>query len=273
MAFSASAGLLLLCASSSLPRVPVSPDAMVSAASRAISAASSAGHRRLVVRLVVPPLPSVAPEDLDPWPGGLAQQYPYALELARALMGKTVGCKPASVRHSVLSAEDACGLLLAEGKSAADDAACLLFAGPDQLEQLAQTEAMVGNNRLLVLLNPQWRRLSDFAPAERKRAAELFFERGYKTGYAFDELACRGEDVKLVGGVATGWRAFIMLEDTDMDGVCLHDEDVLDERPSYEWLEKAINTRHPSPRWARKLDQVEARGPVFLRKKQGGDGQ
>lgn len=80
----------------------------------------------------------------------------------------------------MVSAEDACGLLLAEGAVPADDAACLLFPGPDQLDQLAQTEAMVGESRLLLLLNPQWRRPSDFARADRARADQLFFNRGYE---------------------------------------------------------------------------------------------
>lgn len=84
------------------------------------------------------------------------------------------------MRDSVVSAEDACGLLLAEGAVPADDAACLVFAGPDQLDMLAQTEAMVGDSRLLLLFNPQWRRPSDFARADRPRADRLFFERGYE---------------------------------------------------------------------------------------------
>jgi len=270
--------LLVLCCSGNvyallpggLLRVPASPDAMIADAARAIVAARDAGHRRLVVRIVVPPLDTLRPEDLDPWPGGLAQQYPYALDLARQLLVAAVGCAPSKVRDSVLSAEDACGLLLAEGASPTEDAACILFPGTDQLEQLAQTEAMVGDKRLMLLVNPQWRRESDFAPNQRPRARELLFGRGYEVGYAFDELACRGEDVKLVGGVSAGWRAFVMLEDSDDVGRLLHDEQTLAERPSYEWLETTINTRHPAPRWSRRLNDVDAMGPAFMRGMQGG---
>ena len=70
--------------------IPRSPDEMVRRARR---------HRRQIVKLVVPddqrsykvfgavPIQGTsAPEDLDPWPGGLKQQYPIALGLARELL-------------------------------------------------------------------------------------------------------------------------------------------------------------------------------------------
>jgi hypothetical protein len=91
-------------------------------------------------------------------------------------------------------------------------------------------------------------------------------------GYTFDELACRGEDVKLVGGSIPGWLASVFLNDNDLTGTPLHDEPSLRERPDYAWLAAAINRRHPAPRWARKLDEADALGPAFLRKGQGGSG-
>ena len=56
----------------------------------------------------------------------------------------------------MLNAEDGCGLILAQGGTPAEDAACVLFPGTDQLAELAKVDAMA-NGRLLCLLNPQAR--------------------------------------------------------------------------------------------------------------------
>ena len=82
-----------------LPRVPQSPEEMVEHAARAVARGAAAGALRQTVRVVVPDdkraykvfgaveiQGTSAPEDLDPWPGGLLQQYPIALDLGRRLL-------------------------------------------------------------------------------------------------------------------------------------------------------------------------------------------
>ena len=63
---------------------------------------------------------------------------------------------------------------------------------------------------------------------------------------------------------------YVMLSDTEREGRPLHEEE-LEARPDYVALEKMINTRFPSPRWARNLDEVEAKGLRFMRKGGGED--
>ena len=65
------------------------------------------------------------------------------------------------------------------------------------------------------------------------------------------------------------WRAFVMLSDEETAGRPLCDE-ALPERPTYSQLEAMINERFPSPRWARKLDEVDSKGLRFMRRG-GGD--
>ena len=98
----------------------------------------------------------------------------------------------------VLNSEDACGLILAQGDTPSDDAACVLFAGTDQMDKLSEVDKMA-SGRLLCLLNPQFKRAEDFSLWQRGKAKAAFFDKGYEVGYAFEEFACRGEDVKLVG--------------------------------------------------------------------------
>jgi len=262
-----------------LPRVPSSPDEMVRCAAAAVSRAAEDDVLRQVVKLVVPDdertykvfgaveiKGTSAPEDLDPWPGGLKQQFPIALELGRQLLQRVTGAAAAQVSDQVLDAEDACGLILAQGEKAEDDVACVLFAGCDQIDQLARVDAMA-DGRLLCLLNPQFRRVEDFSLWQRGKARTAFFDRGFETTYAFEEFACRGEDVKMIFEYGLGWRAYVLLDDSSVEGVPLH-EGCLPERPDYAWLERQINERHPEPRWSRLLGVADEKGLRFMR----GDG-
>ena len=71
----------------------------------------------------------------------------------------------------VLNAEDGCGLILAQGSTPAEDAACVLFPGTDQLADLIKVNGMA-QGRLLCLLNPQFKRLEDFSLWQRGKAKE-----------------------------------------------------------------------------------------------------
>ena len=123
----------------------------------------------------------------------------------------------------------------------------------------------MASGRLLCLLNPQFRRLEDFSLWQKGKAKSMYFDRGYEVTFAFEELACRGEDIKLIGEYGIGWRAFVYLDDQQVEGIPLHDEPYLAERPAYTWLEARINERHPQPRWARMLNDVDEKGLRFMR--------
>jgi len=270
---------LALCAAP-LPRLPTSADEMMRRAAAAVSRGVAAGALRQTVRLVVPDDQRTfkvfgaieiegtsAPEDLDPWPGGLQQQYPIALDLARRLLSSVTGAAAeGGVTDQVLDDVDACGLVLAQGATPAEDASCVLFPGTDQMDELQKVDKMTGSGRLLCLLNPQFRRVEDFSLWQRGKAKDAFFERGYELGYAFEEFACRGEDLKLVGEYGVGWRVWVVLDDARPDVATPLHEGALPERPEYKWLEQQINERHPKPRWARKLGEVEEQGLRFMRK-------
>lgn len=263
-----------------LPRVPRSPEEMMQRAADSISRAAKAGVMRQLVRIVIPDdertykvfgaveiQGTSAPEDLDPWPGGLKQQYPIALGLGRKMLQRVTGCEASAVSDQVLDTEDACGLIVAQGVTAAGDSACVLFAGTDQIGKLAEVDAMA-NGRLLCLLNPQFKRLEDFSLWQRGRAKAAYFDKGYEVTYAFEEFAARGEDVKLCCEYGLGWRAFVLLDDQG-EAVPLH-QGALTERPSYKWIEQQINKNHPEPRWARKMTEAEEKGLRFMRKNEDG---
>jgi len=259
----------------SLPTIPTSPEDMISRAAASAARAAGAGVLRQTIQIIVPDdtrtfkvfgmveiKGTSAPEDLDPWPGGLLQQYPIALSLGRQLLAQITSAASDAISDQVLDTEDGCGLILAQGATPAEDAACVVFCGSDQMAQLAKVDAMA-SGRLLVLLNKQFRRPADFSLWQRGAAKASFFDKGYISTYAFEEFACRGEDVKLVGEYGLGWRAFVDLDDGS-EVLPLH-EGRLDERPKYKWLEAQINEQHPQPRWARLLNKADEKGLRFMR--------
>ena len=151
---------LALCATTRLPRVPQSPQEMMQQAARAVSRGVAAGALRQTVKIVVPDdqrtykvfgevsapgfgeiQGTSAPEDLDPWPGGLLQQYPIALDLGKQMLMQVTGASERGMSDQVLNSEDGCGLILAQGSTPSEDAACVLFAGTDQLDDLAKVGA------------------------------------------------------------------------------------------------------------------------------------
>ena len=264
------------CAEKALRGIPRSPTEMMERAASAVSRAAKAGVLRQVVKVVVPddtreykvfgavPIQGTsAPEDLDPWPGGLKQQFPIALDLGKQMLMGVTGASERAVSDQVLDKEDACGLILAQGSTPAEDAACVLFLGTDQMDALSKVDKMA-SGRLLCLLNPQFKRLSDFSIWQKGKAQASYFDAGYETTFAFEEFACRGEDVKLIGEYGIGCRAFVYLSDQDFEGVPLH-AGALPERPEYKWVEEQINTQHPQPRWARNLNDVDEKGLRFMR--------
>jgi len=221
---------------------------MCARAAASIVAATEAGERRLSVSVVVPLLPTVRAEDIDPWPGGLKQQFDTVEALTKDILQRVVtgrgGAVKGDARTQVINAEDACALVIQEGDKSEEDIAAVIFPSPDQLQDLQRVEAMVGSSRPLITINPQWRRAEGFG-FFRKGEGQKVVDR-YTVGFAFEEFSCRGESVKLTcdrdgktGGAAC-WRSFCVVGEDPMrrevadaaPPLALHDEPLPD-RPSY----------------------------------------
>ena len=127
--------------------------------------------------------------DIDPWPGGLAQMYPYAEEIIRDIL---TGVVDESTRDKcssqVISAPDCCGFFIQESPLAPEeDVAALLFPGPDQLSNIKDIEKMVGDKRTLIIFNRQFTRAEDFGMFAKGDAREVIDK--YQWAYAFQEIA------------------------------------------------------------------------------------
>lgn len=249
--------------------IPASPEEQTRLAIRslknAINDETGKPKRRLFVDYLIPLPVETKAEDIDPWPGGLAQMYPYAESILKDILTGIVDEAAGPCTSQVISDTDCCGFFIQESNtSPKQDIAAILFPGVDQLDQIQQIDDMVGTERTLLLFNKQFQRPVDFGFQDKGRAQKLIFDR-YTWGFAFQELACRGEDVKLTFDYPNWSSCVICEEDQDVGTQEIKLFEPQPTRPIYEDLEKKINEVLPEPLWMRKMGEVEEKGFKFQR--------
>lgn len=219
---------------------------------------------RIFIDYLIPLPPATTDADIDPWPGGLAQQYPYAEGIVRDILAGVVEESSRDRCSSqVLSEEDCCGFFVQESPLSPDlDVAAVMFPGVDQYAKLKEIEDMVGS-RTLIVFNRQFTRAEDFGFFRKEEARGLF--QRYKWAFAFQEIACRGEDVKLTFEQSVGWQACMVdeksreieIKDSSWDAKI---------RPEYKAIEDKINEVLPEPLWMRMMQEANEKGFKFQRK-------
>ena len=238
----------------------------ISSLRRAIEDATENGKpKRFFVDYLIPLPPETKDEDIDPWPGGLAQMYPYAEDLVNDILGGIVDEAAGPCNSQVLSAADCCGFFIQESAvNPKSDVAAILFPGVDQLDKIKEIDTMVGEDRTLILFNRQFQRPADFGFMKKDNSEKDIFNR-FAWGFAFQEFACRSEDVKLTFE-HPDWRSCAICdEDLQIGRQEIPLLDPTPTRPSYEDLEKTINTVLPEPLWMRKMGEAERKGFKFQR--------
>jgi len=116
---------------------------MVQRSVASVQAARDEGRVRLFVNLIVPLLPTAKPSDIDPWPGGLKQQFATVEGLTKNILEGIAGSGAGKCSTQVLSEDDACAFVLQEGATSAEDCAAIIFPSVDQLEDLQRIDKMV----------------------------------------------------------------------------------------------------------------------------------
>jgi hypothetical protein len=220
---------------------------------------------RFYLDYLIPLPPATQAEDIDPWPGGLAQMYPYASEILETIL-KGVTEKPSSTCSSqVISEEDCSGFFIQESlESAKNDVAAILFPGVDQLDKIDEIDKMVGDERALLIFNKQFQRPVDFGFGKKDKCQQIVFDR-FSFGFAFQEFACRGEDTKLTFEFPNWQSCVICDDDVDLGQQEIALLDPKPDRPVYEDLEKKINEVIPEPLWMRKMGEARSKGFKFQR--------
>lgn len=255
-------------ASALIPATPLEQTRRaITSLSDAIADAKEQGKpARFYVDYLIPLPPETQAADIDPWPGGLAQMYPYATDILQTILRGIVE-EPAAgpCSSQVISSPDCCGFFIQESRSdPKNDVAAILFPGVDQLEKIDEIDKMVGKDRTLILFNKQFKRPADFGFGKGDRCKQVVFDK-FCYGFAFQEFACRGEDTKLTYEFPNWTSCVICDEDADLGQQEIDLLDPQPERPAYDALEKKINEVLPEPLWMRKMGEAETKGLKFQR--------
>ena len=192
--------------------------------------------------------------------------YPYASDILETILTGITEEPAGPCSSQVISQPDCCGFFIQESKtSAKNDVAAILFPGVDQLGKIEEIDNMVGKERALILFNKQFQRPADFGFGNGDRCKKVIFDQ-FSYGFAFQELACRGEDTKLTFEFPNWQSCVICDEDVDRGTLEIPLLEPQKDRPLYEDLEKKINEVLPEPLWMRKMGEADEKGFKFQRR-------
>lgn len=226
--------------------IPLSWEEMVRQVASAMKEASEKGTSRQIVRVLLPRDSSsddlgkyieegfensnskgeiaLVPPD-ESWQGGIMQLYraaaPTASEIVRTLTSASSLPSRISEDRSVdESGVDGVGLLQTEDQSVN------LWVQPTQecVDGMVKMSEQVDANKLVVLLNPQWRQVDDALDAQSKGEGFMstlasflggkggtlkqLAEAGYQPVYTLEGYVCRGSNVRLLQVLDSPWTVF-----------------------------------------------------------------
>lgn len=211
-------------------RFPTSAEDQVRQASIALRRAAADGERRHVLRLL---LPLIGATELDDWPGGARQQIEAAAPLVRDVLAAGLygdDAAPPTVREAVLDEADGVRVAFAaSSESASKDSCAVLLPTAETVSKIRETldAEQVGPNRNLILVNPQWRRRSDF-PRPLSFGGLFggggggnddadYVESVYRPTFSCTSLMVEGDQVRVLRSYPGPWRVYLMTVDNEKE--------------------------------------------------------
>jgi len=207
-------------------RLPTSVDDQIRQASESLKRATQDGLHRHCVRLLLP-VPVENASELDDWPGGARQMMEAADPLVENIL-KGLGYYPCSggsvtaLQRLLLDASDGVVAVMAQAQEAKDDSCTVLLPTADTITALRKLEGQVGPHRNLIVVNPQWRRRSDFGGGlgffGGGRTDLAAYGESFVPTFSLTNLICEGENIRILRSHPGPWRVF-MRKVTESNGV------------------------------------------------------
>lgn len=265
--------------------VPLSWEEMVRQAATAMKMAARDGKTRQIVRILLPresvsgdlgQLVEPAALDLkravlvppdESWQGGILQLYRSAAPTCTAIlrqMGSSEGGLPARVeedRSVDESGVDGIGLFQTDDNSIM----CWLQPTQEISDALLRSAEKAAADKLVVLMNPQWRTVSD--ALDTVSEGEGFFaglasflggkggvvkqltEQGFVSSYTLEGYVCRGTNVRLMQSYGSDWAVFCERD----DGESYFPIGNAPSRPTYQDVEKMLDASGVGYKYARDM--------------------
>lgn len=272
-------------------QMPLTFEEMIKMATSAVSDAYDQGITRQSVRVLLPRDPSsgdlgvqyesdataangrnmenfvLVPPD-ETWQGGSPQLYracaPTAQEILRRVSKDTAGVPPRMVEDRSVdeSGVDGIGLWMSQSQNPSDDISC--FVQPSQ-ETIGSIEAISGQagDRLVVLMNPQWRNVDDALDAASKQGGILggfasflggkgaslkkLEELGFKDTLSIEGYVCRGGNIRFLRRFDSD---YVVFAEND-SGTAYIKVGTSKTRPTYQDIDKMLEDNGIALKYAR----------------------
>lgn len=233
-------------------RLPTSVEDQVRQAAESLKRATADGAHRHLIRLL---LPVIGATELDDWPGGTRQQMEAACPLLESVLQQADISNDNSardnnkfvIRKNIIDESDGVAILMTQAAEARDDSCTVLLPTADTVRQSVRAlDTQVGPKRNLILVNPQYRRRTDFGGVFGSNDATVIdYVEGFTPTFSLTNLICEGESIRILRTYPGPWRLFVREEDSstgDIDWKQFGSKDFVNEKPK-DWQQQTINQR------------------------------
>lgn len=269
--------------------IPLTFDEMAKQASKAMNDAYESGVNRQTIRVMLPRDPSSAqigqyfeedaaldtqnlilvPPD-ETWQGGIMQLYraasPTCKEILRRYSPTPGGVPPKMIEDRSVdeSGVDGVGLWISQSSAPADDVSCFVQPTQETVGAIESISEQAGD-RLVVLMNPQWRNVDDALDAASKGdgifgniasflggkggSLKRLEEMGFQNTFTLEGYVCKGGNVRLVKRFDSDWGVFAEND----SGTGFIRVGTSEARPSYQAVDKMLDDNGISLKYARDI--------------------
>ena len=275
-------------------QMPLTFEEMIKLASSAVSDAYEQGITRQMVRVLLPRDPAsgdlgvqyendavvsgrnqdnmvLVPPD-ESWQGGSPQLYracaPTAQEIIRRVSKDVGGVRLFEDRRVDESGVDGIGLWMSQSQNPADDISCFVQPSQETIGAIEDISGQAGD-RLVMLVNPQWRNVDDALDAASKKGRILggfasflggkgaslkkLEELGFKDSFVIEGYVCRGGNIRFIRRFDSD---YVVFAENDA-GTAFIRVGVSQTRPTYQDVDKMLEGNGIALKYARDVGLAE----------------
>jgi len=160
---------------------------------------------------------------------------------------------------------DGMGLWFSEGSSSNDDVCVFVQPSQETVNSIDNISKTAGKDRLVVIMNPQWRITDDaFDSASREggflgglatflggkgESIRRLEEMGFDSTYILEGYVCKGGNIRLLKRFDSKWNVFAE-NDAGTDYILVGDSDA---RPTYQEVDKMLDDKGITLKYARDM--------------------
>jgi|ERR1711957_321932 len=273
--------------------IPITFDELVQQSADAMEDAYAAGITRQTVRILLPRSPDndqlgqyyeddagingrisdsiLVPPD-ETWQGGIMQLYRACSITCQSILrrysrkvGGGLGPTLREDRSIDETGVDGMGLWFSEAPSSDDDVCCFVQPSQETVNSIENVSNSAGKDRLIVMMNPQWRITDDALDSYSRNDGILgniakflggkgdsirrLEELGFESTYIIEGYVCKGGNIRLLKRFDSKWNVFAE-NDAGTDYIMVGTSET---RPIYQDVDKMLDDKGITLKYARDM--------------------